>query len=170
MQAKGDLTPTEEEETSSPARGPLLEVGVGEGRTRKPNGSWAHCELARSGAYRERVGGGAHREPIGGGAHCELARSAHRGGVHPEARRGRGVPVVLSGVAIAAGNAHFVGSWVPIDGHLVSGTEGCGPQVIRRTRDMVVTNRLPTVLLHSVWTPSRVVRNTASLELCLECY
>ena len=30
---------------------------------------------------------------------------------------------------VAAGNAHFVGSWVPIDGHLVSGMEGCGPQV-----------------------------------------
>ena len=35
----------------------------------------------------------------------------------------------VSGVAIAAGNAHFVGSWVPIDRHPVSRMEGCGPQV-----------------------------------------
>ena len=32
---------------------------------------------------------------------------------------------------------------------------------------MVVTNRLPTVLLHSMWTPSRAVSITASLELRL---
>ena len=35
----------------------------------------------------------------------------------------------VSGVAIAAGNGHFVGSWVPIDQHPVSGAEGYGPHV-----------------------------------------
>ena len=40
-----------------------------------------------------------------------------------------GFPVVLSGGAIAAGNAHFVHSWVPMDWHPVSGLEECGPQV-----------------------------------------
>ena len=45
------------------------------------------------------------------------------------ARRGRGVPVVLSGVTIAAGNVHFMCSWVPIDWHPVCGVDGCGPQV-----------------------------------------
>ena len=44
-------------------------------------------------------------------------------------RRGREVPVVLSGVAIAAGNVHFMCSWVPIDWHPVCGVDGCGPQV-----------------------------------------
>ena len=38
---------------------------------------------------------------------------------------------MLSGVAIAAGNAHFVGSWVPIDPHPVRGAEGCGPQLVK---------------------------------------
>ena len=46
-------------------------------------------------------------------------------GAHP----GQGVTVVLSGVAIAAGKAHFVHSWVPRDQHPVSRVEGCGPQV-----------------------------------------
>ena len=41
-------------------------------------------------------------------------------------------------------------------------------QVIQRTQDMVVTNRLPTVLLHSTWTPSRAVSIAASLELRLD--
>ena len=35
----------------------------------------------------------------------------------------------VSGVSVAAGNAHFVDSWVPIYRHPVSGGEGCGPQV-----------------------------------------
>ena len=39
------------------------------------------------------------------------------------------VPVVLPGVATAAGNAHFVRSWVPKDRHPVGAVEGCGPQV-----------------------------------------
>ena len=51
------------------------------------------------------------------------------GGGAPGVRQGRGVPVVLSGVAIAAGNAHFMCSWVPSDQHPVSGTEGYRPQV-----------------------------------------
>ena len=42
---------------------------------------------------------------------------------------GVGVPVVLSGVAIVAGKAHFVCSWVPLDRHPVGEAEGCGPQV-----------------------------------------
>ncbi|MXQ91853.1 hypothetical protein E5288_WYG019594 [Bos mutus] len=40
-------------------------------------------------------------------------------------------------------------------------------QVIQRTQDMVVTDRLPTVLLHCMWAPSRAVSITASLELRL---
>ncbi|XDA81361.1 hypothetical protein R6Z07_011473 [Ovis aries] len=40
------------------------------------------------------------------------------------ARRGPG----LSGLAIAAGNARFVGSWVPVDWHPASRAQGCGPQ------------------------------------------
>ena len=35
----------------------------------------------------------------------------------------------VSGISIVAGNAHFGGSWVPIDQHPVSRAEGCGPQV-----------------------------------------
>ena len=42
---------------------------------------------------------------------------------------GEGFPVVLSGVAIAAGHAHFVRSWVPKDRHPVGAAEGCGPRV-----------------------------------------
>ena len=44
-------------------------------------------------------------------------------------RPGQGVTVVLSGVTIAAGKAHFVHSWVPRDWDPVSGAEGCRPQV-----------------------------------------
>ena len=62
---------------------------------------------------------------------------------------------------------HFVRSWVPIDRHPVSRVDGCRPQVIQRTQGMVITNRLPTVLLYSIWTPSREVSITASLELLL---
>src|SRR5574339_647618 len=42
---------------------------------------------------------------------------------------GEGFPVVLSGVAVAAGNAHCVRSWVPKGRHPVGAAEGCGPQV-----------------------------------------
>ena len=42
---------------------------------------------------------------------------------------GGSVPVVLSGVATAARNAHFLRSCVPKDPHLVGAAEGCGPQV-----------------------------------------
>ena len=45
------------------------------------------------------------------------------------APRGQGSPVVLSGLAIAAGTARFVGSWVPVDWHPASRAQGCGPQV-----------------------------------------
>ncbi|KAI4531368.1 hypothetical protein MG293_017882, partial [Ovis ammon polii] len=46
------------------------------------------------------------------------------GGMNMAARRGPG----LSGLAIAAGNARFVGSWVPVDWHPASRAQGCGPQ------------------------------------------
>ena len=42
---------------------------------------------------------------------------------------GGSVSVVLSGVATAARNAHFLRSCVPKDPHLVGAAEGCGPQV-----------------------------------------
>src|SRR5574340_354534 len=42
---------------------------------------------------------------------------------------GEGFPVVLSGVAVAAWNAHCVRSWVPKGRHPVGAAEGCGPQV-----------------------------------------
>ena len=50
---------------------------------------------------------------------------------------------------------HFVRSWVPMDRHPVRRAEGCGPQA----QGLMVTNRLPTVLLHSMWTPSRAVKH-----------
>ena len=50
------------------------------------------------------------------------------GGMNMAAPRGQGSPVVLSGLAIAAGNARFVGSWVPVDWHPASRAQGCGPQ------------------------------------------
>ena len=37
---------------------------------------------------------------------------------------GSGVPGELSVVSIAAENAHFVGSWIPMDWHPVSEAEG----------------------------------------------
>ena len=92
---------------------------------------------------------GTHRERARGGANPGSAgQGSGRGG------GGGWLPVVLSGVAIVAGNAHFVRSWIPMDRHPVSGPEGCGPQ----TQGVVVTNRLPTVL-HSMWTPSRAVEH-----------
>ena len=65
------------------------------------------------------------------------AQERGRGGANPGgAGRGRltggdgeGFPVALSGVATAAGNAHFVRSWVPKDRHPVGAAEGCRPQV-----------------------------------------
>ncbi|KAI4562093.1 hypothetical protein MJT46_011055 [Ovis ammon polii x Ovis aries] len=38
----------------------------------------------------------------------------------------------LSGLAIAAGNARFVGYWVPVDWHPASRAQGCGPQKYRK--------------------------------------
>ena len=52
-----------------------------------------------------------------------------RGGGRLLAGVGEGFPVVLSGVAIAAGHAHFVRSWVPKDRHPVGAADGCGPRV-----------------------------------------
>src|SRR5574337_938729 len=54
---------------------------------------------------------------------------AGRGGGRLRGGVGEGFPVVLSGVAVAAGNAHCVRSWVPKDRHPVGAAEGCGPQV-----------------------------------------
>ena len=45
---------------------------------------------------------------------------------------GEGFPDVLLGVAIAAGNAHFVNSWIPKDRHPLATVEGCGTQVRER--------------------------------------
>ena len=98
-----------------------------------------------------------------GGHHCgwERTASAPRAGKTRAARVGVRVgvgwevPVVLSAVAIAPRNAQFMRSWVPMDRHPVGGAEGCGPQ----TQGMVVTKRLPTVLLHSMRTPSRAVEH-----------
>ena len=39
---------------------------------------------------------------------------------------------VVLGVAIAAGNAHFVNSWIPKDRHPLATAEGCGTQVRER--------------------------------------
>ena len=69
----------------------------------------------RLGTRRERGRGGANPGGAGRG-------SAHGGD-------GEGFPVALSGVATAAGNAHFVRSWVPKDRHPMGAAEGCGPQV-----------------------------------------
>ena len=73
-----------------------------------------------------------------GGRHCGWERAgsaagagltlAERGGVGSRGD-GEGFPVALSGVATAAGNAHFVRSWVPKDRHPMGAVEGCGPQV-----------------------------------------
>src|SRR5574337_1155472 len=52
-----------------------------------------------------------------------------RGGGGPGGGGGEGFPVVLSGVAVAAGSAHCVCSWVPKGRHPVGAAEGCGPQV-----------------------------------------
>ena len=69
----------------------------------------------RLGTRRERGRGGANPGGAGRG-------SAHGGD-------GEGFPVALSGVATAAGNAHFVRSWVPKDRHPVGAAESWGPQV-----------------------------------------
>ena len=68
--------------------------------------------------------------PLRLGRHREHGRGgAARGGGRLLAGVGEGFPVVLSGVAVAAGNAHCVRSWVPKGRHPVGAAEGCGPQV-----------------------------------------
>lgn len=68
--------------------------------------------------------------PLRLGRHREHGRGgAARGGGRLLAGLGEGFPVVLSGVAVAAGNAHCVRSWVPKGRHPVGAAEGCGPQV-----------------------------------------
>ena len=68
--------------------------------------------------------------PLRLGRHREHGRGgAARGGGRLLAGVGEGFPVVLSGFAMAAGNAHCVRSWVPKDRHPVGAAEGCGPQV-----------------------------------------
>ena len=70
-----------------------------------------------------------------GDPHCgwegtgSMAGAGRRGGGRPQAGVGEGFPVVLSGVAVAAGNAHCVRSWVPKGRHPVGAAVGCGPQV-----------------------------------------
>ena len=65
------------------------------------------------------------------------------------ARPGQGVPVVLSGVSIASGNAHFLHSWVPSDQHPVSGAEGCGPSKGTGTQWRREPRILPSLLAQS---------------------
>ena len=77
--------------------------------------------LLRLGTRWERGRGGAYPGGMGRGARSR--RESAPGGVV------EGFPVVLSGVAIAAGDTHFVSSWVPKDLHPVGAAEGCGPQV-----------------------------------------
>ena len=82
--------------------------------------------------------GGGRSQLCSRGRHCGWERAgsaagagltlAERGGVGSRGD-GEGFPVALSGVATAAGNAHFVRSWVPKDRHPVGAAEGCGPQV-----------------------------------------
>ena len=62
----------------------------------------------------------------------------------------------VSGVSIVAGNAHFGGSWVPIDQHPVSRAEGCGPQVKELGLHGTGWSREPRILpslLHSLGVP-----------------
>ena len=66
---------------------------------------------------------------VGVGAGCTGSTCWGGVGGGTGSRLGQGVTVVLSGVTIVAGKAHFVHSWVPRDQHPVSGAEGCGPQV-----------------------------------------
>lgn len=77
--------------------------GVGVGRTVSASGAGPAWAAGQERGSRERVWGG----------------------MNMAARRGPG----LSGLAIAAGNARFVGSWVPVDWHPASRAQGCGPQV-----------------------------------------
>ena len=59
----------------------------------------------------------------------------------------------VSGVSIAPGNAHFVGSWVPIDWHPVSGAEGCGPQVGSVAQGGAGTHVFRPLCWHSLGAP-----------------
>ena len=68
-----------------------------------------------------------HSETLKNVCECVKGDSETEGGTG--SRLGQGVTVVLSGVTIVSGKAHFVHSWVPRDQHPVSGAEGCGPQV-----------------------------------------
>ena len=91
----------------SRSHGPGLAGGVGAGRTVRASGAGRAWAAGQGRGSRERVWGG----------------------VNMAAPRGQGSPVVLSGLAIAAGTARFVGSWVPVDWHPASRAQGCGPQV-----------------------------------------
>ena len=63
---------------------------------------------------------------------CGAGRGSLRSGGRLLAGVGEGFPDVLLGVAIAAGNAHFVNSWIPKDRHPLATVEGCGTQVRER--------------------------------------
>ena len=67
--------------------------------------------------------GGGRSQLCSGDPHCGWEGTGSMAGV------GEGFPVVLSGVAMAAGNAHCMRSWVPKGRHPVGAAEGCGPQV-----------------------------------------
>ena len=72
-------------------------------------------------------GGGQGSQASSGSGHMGGAHLAHiGGGVHfgGQARLLQAPRLWVSGVTIAAGNAHLVGSWVPIDQHPVSAAEG----------------------------------------------
>ena len=76
------------------------------------------------------------------GRHRELGwGGAAGGGGRLLAGVGEGFPVVLSGVAMAAGNAHCVRSWVPKGRHPVGAAEGYGPQVNTVSHELPSTSR-----------------------------
>ena len=94
--------------------------------------------VARPAGLSGRRMGGAHLARVGGGA--RLLRLLGSGSQ-------------VSGVSIAAGNAHFVGSWVPIDWHPVSGAEGCGPQVGSVAQGGAGTHVFRPLCWHSLGAP-----------------
>ena len=72
----------------------------------------------------------------------------------------------VSRVSIAAGNTHFVGSWVPIYRHPVSGAEGCRPQVRELGLGGAGRSREPHIpfsLLAQFWSPLTWGRRKASI-------
>src|SRR5574340_997505 len=91
-----------------------------------------HCGWEGAGSM---AGGGRPRGRPGappwgwGGRGARGGGGGGGGGGAPWGGGGEGFPVVLSGVAGAAWNAHCVRSCVPKGRHPVGAAEGCGPQV-----------------------------------------